>query len=238
MAAIEYLNDHRQITPTPEQAIVIHRAGTSFLATHHELSQRGKSFVLGQARALSDRTLNEIVKAVQNRVCEVELIPEHLLYQQQDVMVWFRPASQRRVWFRRDGEPTALDVSLPPLIYRTNGKAIFVAALASSARPMADTRLFHAPVANVHTDTALCHGNADLPVTSGPSTIDAWEGVLWQTNFTVFHQPFLNRRSKRSTSFSEYKGLMNAMRSSNSRWTSSKLLPLSLTLREWINGDA
>lgn len=235
MAAIEYVTTGRLVEPVPEQAIVIYRTGTSWLATHHEVSKRGKGFVLGHARALSARTLNGIIEAAQRSPAEFALIPDHLLYQQNGVMAWFRPAMKRRVWFRRSNDQTAMDVAMPPLVYKTDGKALSVVAVATSGRPQADTPLFHAPIANVHSDTVLCLGNADLPDTNDAAAIPAWESALWDTNFSVFHQPFLNRKGKRSTSFTDYKSLMSHHRSAALRWTSRRLLPLSMTLKEWIN---
>ena len=68
-----------------------------------------------------------------------------------------------------------------------NGK-LYVAALGSSRRPAASTRLYHAPLMNVDAFGRVCTGTADLPASCGIPDIPAWERVMHDTYYSHVNQ--------------------------------------------------
>jgi PRTRC genetic system protein B len=70
----------------------------------------------------------------------------------------------------------------PPLIFKVEGKDLFVRAITTSSRPTADTPLQTAPYWN--TDVRVCPGSMRVPDTFDVASIPQWQDAFFQSQFT------------------------------------------------------
>lgn len=118
-------------------------------------------------------------------LCDLNLLPEHLLGFSPKHMIWWRPAGKARVFFRTKelGNKSAV-VPHPALLFAVIGGQWSVHALKDSVRPTMDTPLFHAPYFNVYDHGNICVGSAAIPDRLSPSTIATWEQAFFESEFT------------------------------------------------------
>jgi PRTRC genetic system protein B len=75
--------------------------------------------------------------------------------------------------------------SQPPLVWKVNGKDLWVRALSESRRPAADTQLMIAPYWNVDGETGwTCQGSMRSPDVLGVGVMPLWEEAFYQSEFT------------------------------------------------------
>ena len=72
----------------------------------------------------------------------------------------------------------------PPLVFVIYERELFVRALAENGRPKNDTRFRNAPYWNTDAHGRVCLGGMRVPGEASASTIAAWEGAYFASEFT------------------------------------------------------
>lgn len=118
-----------------------------------------------------------------------ELLPENVLVNRGGMLVWWKPAGMRRVFFNTKydgiGKHSAV-VPHPALVFIVQHDQWHVFGLKRNKRPNANTALCHAPYMNVWVsqDGRICTGNVNLPGDSLVEKISAWESSFFDSEFT------------------------------------------------------
>lgn len=111
---------------------------------------------------------------------------ERVLYQKGDTLVWYRTASKQpeQLWFRTNKQLCVL-AKLPTLIFVLRGQSLYIVACASKSVNR-ETKLYHAPLCNIHSSGSLCFGSADRPDLSDSVSVkmEKCEAALLATNFS------------------------------------------------------
>lgn len=185
-------------TYTPNMAILFHASEAArsyggdardYMLTVHPIKQsRAGAPHLGPGKVMGEddgRELgNLLLQADDARTSAhtVPILPEQLLTLETDALTWMLPARRTLMHcLDNKGKRHALDVLWPNLVMRVVRRKLFVIAVESVKRPAHDSRIFAAPLANVHSDTSVCTGSAILPRSSGIEAMRGWESVIYNT---------------------------------------------------------
>jgi PRTRC genetic system protein B len=222
---------------TPRSALVIHsiarRDGTDNAVTLHAISCEGAPTLLpGKLLSHADtETLARTLRGGEGRARSRALLPDGLLMDNGEAMVWWRPSVRRSMHLiLAGGEHQSLKVVWPALVMAVSGRELFVASLTDDARPDCDTPLMHAPLGNVYASTKVCLGSSRLPVGEGMGTIPGWDAVIYDTNFTHTNHDLTLAGGATSAQLQAF-----WRKRTRTRPPRSKLAPLGMTLGEWID---
>jgi PRTRC genetic system protein B len=83
----------------------------------------------------------------------------------------------------------------PALVLVVHTGSLYVRALRSGERPIAETKLYAAPYWNTGNDGSVCAGTMRVPKSAGVTTMAAWEQAFFQSEFT--HPGGAGRLTKR-----------------------------------------
>lgn len=186
LSRIEYAN--KESKSVPAYALVFYKSadGNQIGAiTKHRITA---NHTLGLGRIVNAKAVaNSINSAAKNDGGYVPtFIPECLLYDSEQIMIWHSCRFVGAMWFRTNNGVVELLVEWPPLLFAVNKKtrSLQVMALATDSRPNMNTRLYHAPLMNIYSSAILCLGTANLPKNLTPSTIPECQSVLIESQFT------------------------------------------------------
>ena len=115
------------------------------------------------------------------------IMPARVIVDDHQRLMWHSKAQDRSMWFSgRECGTATLRVWWPPLLFvldkRTKGLSVF--ALATGARPHANTPIYRAPLMNVNKEGAICLGSATLPKDPTNTNIVEMENCLYDSNFS------------------------------------------------------
>ena len=122
-------------------------AGGAFAAWHEIESDKTRAPRLGPAKPLSTFFLKELSRGL-GAMMRPEILPENVLVRTPDILVWWRPAQRRKMFFRHEDELGVVNGRLfpqPALVYRASHRELWIRALADDVRPSATTTLRVAP---------------------------------------------------------------------------------------------
>ncbi|MBM34008.1 MAG: hypothetical protein CML22_06885 [Rheinheimera sp.] len=110
---------------------------------------------------------------------------ERVLYQRGNTLAWYRPASKQpeQLWFRTNKQLSVL-AKLPTLIFVLSDQLYILACASKSVNR--ETKLYHAPLCNIHSNASLCFGSAERPDISDSVSVRMakCEAALLATNFS------------------------------------------------------
>ena len=119
--------------------------------------------------------------------------------------------------------------SQPPLVWKANGKDLWVRALPESCRPVAGTQLMIAPYWNVDGETGwTCQGSMRSPDEVGVGAIRLWEQAFYQSEFT--HHTGTRRLTTHPGGFLE---LWSSLAGGRRKFSVKYLTPAKETLQEF-----
>lgn len=195
---------------------------------------------VGPGRPLSYEDEQAILALLGSRGEEqvIEILPERVLYRDPSTLLWWLPPAVRPMHLRMHAEGLrTIQAHWPALAFLVRERSLYIAALASDARPEAETPLFHAPLGNVYADTSVCTGSARLPEGPEPRHLPAWESVITDTAFThTNHDATLRAPGTRKRG-------VGLVRTDASFWLKQegkgalpveRYNPLGVTLGEWL----
>jgi PRTRC genetic system protein B len=157
--------------------------------TLHEVRHENEEAQLGEGRLVTPQMLADLMSEVCGAAA-VEILPERVLARTPDMIAWWRPASNRTMFFSdRNGDRALKKLNgrkypHPALLFKASASSLWVRALACIKRPRADTRLYHAPYWNCYDDGAVCTGSMMLPRGRSVSVMEQWEQSFFASEFT------------------------------------------------------
>lgn len=180
-------------TYTLRNAILVYagQSGRGAFSMVHPIraAENGGAPVYGDGKQVTERFLAELSTSLSEHVAP-EVLPEHVLWRQPGLILWWTPACIRPMFFRTrdDAEMNALsgrDFPQPPLVWRLTGGTLALFALRESRRPTAETPLYLAPYYNVDRDGgAVCQGSMPRPDRSTAETCLDWGASFYGSSFT------------------------------------------------------
>ncbi len=212
MVAIAEIYRHERISVIrPSFAIVFHEDSLSnsiVCATRHKVNPDTHTLSIGTIVSAPQiaKTFSElkVEKSKQNTVC----IPENVIYESDQLLVWFKRRFVGDMWFRHGSKPQRLNVEWPPLLFALLKKkqSMYVFALGKNSRPNENSVLYNAPFMNINERGHLCQGTAHLPIDLSTQSITECESTLFDSQFThVNHEYTFRHKTDNKTHFSFWK---------------------------------
>lgn len=176
-----------------KQAVLIYQemASSAAAATIHavELSGQNARPTILPGQPITVRALESLIQSL-GRGAKGGFFPPNLISLALDGMVWWCPATRRRIWFKPSNDPDAKRLKAlngkvvhhPPLLFKVEGSHLNLFALAKNQRPTPDTRLYCAPYWNLSAGH-MCNGNLTLPPVA-PENLPAFEAAFFNSAFT------------------------------------------------------
>lgn len=208
--------------------------GPGFYVTHHAVGVVDDSCVpkLGPAKPLR---LNFVESLVQNLggYLEVEFLPENVIARTQHTLAWWTRAQARRMYFADKARKlTGISGGVfpqPALVWKAEGRELFVRALGEDQRPTPATTLCFAPYWNLDEAGNVCQGTMRSPKKSTVATIPQWEAGFYESEFTHGNVGRVTRRR------GGFEGLWKALHGKR-RFPADSLIHLPETLEEFLTG--
>lgn len=238
-------------TIKPEFALVVHRVGyqsvlsnSGMAVTRHAIQNSEGGPLIGAGRLVDNAELislgQELIRSGEeqttgNRARKIELMPDRVLAQGLDHIVWQMPAAVRPMWFRVAGAGTHdLTVPWPNLVLARAKGRFMVAALETSARPTADTPLHHAPLMNIDDKGSVCLGNASGPKGYSLEVMAGWEAVLTDSAFSHTNHGETIKADRHCDNADHLRFWRKLHRRQASAFPTDALVPMDCTLQEWL----
>jgi len=144
--------------------------------------------LLESVTGISNSPENRTVNAVKSNR---QFISERVLFENSDAIVWYSESNMKIPQFYS----TVLSpVPHPQLVFFVSKakQRLSVIATKESGRPSLSSTIFHAPLANLYTDTHLCLGTAFLPKERSSNNIVEIEDCLLRSRYSGFKFDCLN----------------------------------------------
>ncbi len=170
-------------------AVVVYHGKEGTLATINRVGRTESGGpVLLSGECLTHENLRALTERLTEKGRSRHLLPPEVLVADQDLLVWHTPAQRRPVFWetgtevdRWSGKPALF----PALLWIAGPKSLHLFALASDARPTADTPLYRAPVYNVYATGMMCPGTVRMPEfpVAEPEVIAGYETAFFCSSF-------------------------------------------------------
>lgn len=210
------------------------QGGGSVVLMSHEIVKTGRGVELGAGRPLSDGDIEGLLRLLEGRSHAARWLPETLLLQERGRIVWFRPAAQRRMYFRPVvGKPFNVKVWWPNLVFEARRERLRIAAYAGRERPCATTPLYIPPLMNVSDDGAVCRGSANEQIGTEPEDVPRWEAVVFETNFSHVNSQH-TLRSRKAVNDAAHLRYWRGKAKRGERVRPRELTPMSKSLGGWL----
>jgi len=242
--------ESREVRFVSTHALVFHEAqsertdysGRSFGAviTSHPIQQTQDGPVIGAGCVLSLTDQHRLQSLLdKNMAAQFTLLPENVLAIGNSRLLWFIPGRVRPMFLRIAGASRKILVPWPTLLAYVDEGSLMLAALISSARPDANTPLYHAPIANTDGRCVVCTGRAVLPDDAGVEHMDGWEDVVFNTYFSHTNQTHTLRLPTHSESAvvtdEDHVRFWTSLANTKATvFPAEALVPFGATLGEWI----
>lgn len=224
----------------PTNAILIYQnnseKGNDYYLEVFDILNNGRP---ANGRPLSEKEANDLGIMLQisnrqqkNHLQPTSLLPEnilHLDYKKGEV-VWYTPASKRRLLFTEELEIPDGNACIPAMVWKADLQTLHVYALKEKERPTEKTKLFLAPFFNIYDDGKLCTGTIDIDfsdVHSLEDFIQTWEGYFFNSYFS---HALNNERVSKENLLTIWKTLIET----GKQFPMKQLVSSNKTLKEFI----
>ena len=172
-------------------ALVFHTVQGDTVTTKHEVNSHNQlcAGTIVDPIDIIHATL-EAKKAQHNNAhspVQSQILSTRVVVDDHQKLLWHSKAQHREMWFSgRECGTATLRVWWPNLLFMLNkrGQRLSVFALATSARPHADTPIYQAPLMNINDAGLICLGSAQLPKDKTSANIVEMENCLYDSNFS------------------------------------------------------
>ncbi len=169
-------------------AILVYKGARDVFASWHEATAgKGTAPQLGPALPLSTMFLKSLAEGLGSNL-RTELLPPNVLVRTPDTLVWWTPATSRRMFFSQFdeilGPLSGRSFPHPALVFRVSGRELRIRAISQSKRPDATTPLFVAPYYNTQENGLVCQGSMRSPEGPFVNAMTAWEDAFFASEFT------------------------------------------------------
>jgi PRTRC genetic system protein B len=176
-----------------KQAILIYEDQVSQrdkFATVHQVNLQApdQQALLGPGTLLTTNFLQRLYRGLQQAPRAV-LLPENVLAYTSDLLVWWTPPRQHRMFFS-DGAEDRQPINgaicpHPAMVWKVHRGCLFLRALLHVVRPTAETRLMVAPYWNTEASRGdVCEGDMPRPRETDVTNILEWEEGFFNSRFT------------------------------------------------------
>lgn len=186
-------------------ALLVYQGNNRGFVSWHEVRQatEGGAPFLGEAQEVTTEFVHHLAQGLGTRI-PTEILPGNVLVRTAETIVWWTPAMVRTMFFAgHDQDASRLNgkrFPQPPLVWKVNGRDLWVRALPDNRRPVAGTKLTIAPYWNVDGETGwTCQGSMRSPEEAGVVAIVSWERAFFQSEFT--HQTGARRLTTHPNGF-------------------------------------
>ena len=215
-------------------ALLVYQGRNRGFVSWHEVRQadRGAPF-LGEAQEVTTEFVHHLAQGLGARV-PAEILSENVLVRTAETIAWWTPATVRTMFFAaHDEDASRLNgkrFPQPPLVWKVNGRELWVRALPENRRPGGGTKLTVAPYWNVDGETGwTCQGSMRSPDDVGVVAITQWERAFFQSEFT--HQSGPRRLTTHPGGFL---GLWRSLSGHRRLFPLEHLMPAKETLQEFV----
>lgn len=172
-------------------ALVFHTIQNETVATKHVINEKNQ-LCAGTVVDPID-IIHATLEATRTRQGSVapqvksQLLSPRVVIDDHQRLVWHSKAQDRPMWFSgRECGTATLRVWWPNLLFVLNKRqtCLSVFALATGARPHANTPIYRAPLMNVDEKGVICLGSATLPKDTSNTNIVEMENCLYDSNFS------------------------------------------------------
>lgn len=156
-------------------------------ATLHDVQQDNNEHALSAGVTLSPVEVKRLLEQISGhtRSNEQKLIPDKVLSFGDEHLLWWVKGKPGDMWFKVNRElPVRYHVPYPNLVFLAIKGKLFVCAVKGKSKPKASTRLYHAPLFNIYSNTNVCTGSGDIPSTYNFDDIKKWEDLIFATNYS------------------------------------------------------
>ncbi|MHB8742795.1 MAG: PRTRC system protein B [Sulfuricaulis sp.] len=224
-------------------AVLFHTNGNALqlVTAHRVVNHRDRSPIISAGRPLMPADEREILDLLTSRDPAQgfsQVFPERLLFTDATRTLWWIPSAVRPMHLRGAKGAKTISTRWPALVALVRDRTLYLSAPADESRPNADTALFRAPLPNVFANTALCTGDARLPLSSTPAEIPGWESVIFDSAFTHsnFQQSLAAAAGK--PGFAGVEGFWEKRDRKIAPFPVKRLVPLGQTLAQWFADPA
>ncbi len=217
-------------------ALLVYQGRNHGFVTWHEVRRdvAGGAPFLGEAREVTTEFVKHLTQGLGTRV-PLEILPDNILARTAETMAWWTPATVRTMFFAvHDQDAYKLNAkrfAQPPLVWKVNGKDLWVRALAENRQPSVATQLMIAPYWNVDGETGwTCQGSMRSPDSLGVDMLPLWERAFFQSEFT--HHTGTRRLTFHPGGFL---GLWSSLAGGQRRFPVKYLAPAKETLQGFIS---
>jgi PRTRC genetic system protein B len=171
------------------EAVLVYRAGSgnAFASLHRVKQADDEAPYLAPGEPLTTAFVRSLAQGLGAQV-KPEIFPENILARTPDLLAWWSPLQCRVMFFGgTDQEARKLSGLVfphPGLVFKVVGKDLFVRAIATVARPTAETPLKMAPYWNTDSRGLVCAGSMRVPESSDIAATPAWVDGYFQSEFT------------------------------------------------------
>lgn len=220
------------------RAMLFHHApssGAVEVTVHAVTKNQSGEHALGAGVLLGAEEKSEIVSILSgdSSRSEFTLLGANVLAQSSYGIAWWMPKAKRELLFRcpeKGVERVTIDFPTTIGIY-LRGQVYYAATKGGkNKRPDADTPLYFVPLPNYTSNGVFCRGNVQLPAEARPKHIPAWEDFLWSTVNTHMGRATLDGVGTMQDMVELYRQVEQS-----GRFPVSKLMPMGMTLSEWMH---
>ena len=186
-----YLSDQTETRPLV--GVIVHGGPHGSVATVHSIDDApdGGAPYLSPGEPMTHENLADLVaRLAGGHGGRRQVLPECVLVADPGLLVWWRPAQHRHVFFDTDdkdfdAKATGRVALHPALLFVGMPRLLFAFALDADARPDMGTALFRAPYYNLYASGRMCEGNVPMPEQPLPTaeTVEAYERAFFDSSF-------------------------------------------------------
>lgn len=188
------------IQPKLEFAIGIFDLGAGYAATMHTVNNNG-TLSTGKPTSMQSivHTLDLLTQEQRTNtdkevVTQTGWIDKRVIFEDRKRVVWVANPVKRDMWFRYDEKVIRLNPYWPRLVFKADKLDSTLHVYSTlKASVSADTKLYHAPLANIGSSGVVCQGSARRPEYEGDTNrafLDGCEAVIYDSNFTHVNHPY------------------------------------------------
>jgi len=180
----------------PKAALVVFTA-SGFAAPYIEYYDMDERGCPVNPHPLTVREAQSLAKALDTRehagkafLRPEGVLPDNVLHldpSENGSVVWYTKPQHQKLYFAESLGLENGTVALPALVWKANKKEMQIFALNGTAKPKAETPLYHAPFFNLYQKGYVCMGTVNVAIKSAASLeefISAWHAYFFDSYFS------------------------------------------------------
>lgn len=180
----------------PKAALVVFTA-SGFAAPYIEYYDMDECGCPVNPHPLTVREAQSLAKALDTRehagkafLRPEGVLPDNVLHldpSENGSVVWYTKPQRQKLYFAESLGLENGTVALPALVWKANKKELQIFALKGTAKPKAETPLYHAPFFNLYQKGYVCMGTVNVAIKSAASLeefISAWHAYFFESYFS------------------------------------------------------